>query len=177
MHWEIHPPRPLRFPSGGDFAPLGPWEISRASGDVFPNTSLLSAVYGYNHTQGCTEYLHMNPECSDIWIVLCVFVGAGTFDCDHFISSFWSILHWYYGCTSHLDSKWTFVYNIWASSSKFSSSTKSLSNGYRQHLNIYTMSSSSFSSSSEKRARSQPRACQRTKGLPASGYYVDLWLS
>ena len=25
-----------------------PWEISRASGDVFPNTFLLSAVYGYN---------------------------------------------------------------------------------------------------------------------------------
>ena len=25
-----------------------PWEISRSSGDVFPNTSLLSAVYGYN---------------------------------------------------------------------------------------------------------------------------------
>ena len=70
MHWEIHPPRPSRFPSGGDFAPLGPRdcpraspsgnlsglgvqnprprEISRASGDVFPNTSLLSAVYGYN---------------------------------------------------------------------------------------------------------------------------------
>ena len=69
MHWEIHPPRPSRFPSGVDFAPLGPrdfpraspsgnlsglgvqnprpWEISRASGDVFPNTSLLSAVYGY----------------------------------------------------------------------------------------------------------------------------------
>ena len=62
-------PRPSRFPSGGDFAPLGPrdcpraspsgnlsglgvqnprpWEISWASGDVFPNTSLLSAVYGY----------------------------------------------------------------------------------------------------------------------------------
>ena len=28
-----------------------PWEISRASGDVFPNTSLLSAVYGYNIAQ------------------------------------------------------------------------------------------------------------------------------
>ena len=70
MHWEIHPPRSSRFPSGGDFAPRGPRdcprakpegnlegrgvqnprprEISRASGDVFPNTSLLSAVYGYN---------------------------------------------------------------------------------------------------------------------------------
>ena len=70
MHWKIHPPRPSRFPSGGDFAPLGPrdcpraspscnlsglgvqnphpWEISWASGGVFPNTSLLSAVYGLN---------------------------------------------------------------------------------------------------------------------------------
>ena len=70
MHWKIHPPRPSRFPSGGDFAPLGPrdcpraspsgnlsglgvqnprpWEISWASGSVFSNTSLPSAVYGYN---------------------------------------------------------------------------------------------------------------------------------
>ena len=31
MHWEIHPPRPLRFPSGGDFAPLGPRDFPRAS--------------------------------------------------------------------------------------------------------------------------------------------------
>ena len=45
---------------------------------------------------------------------------------------------------------------------------------YLCHLDI----SSSFLSS-DKRARSQPRACQRTKGTkgtPASGYYVDLWL-
>ena len=70
MHWKIHPPRPSRFPSGGDFAPLGPrdcpraspsgnlsglgvqnprpWEISWASGGVFSDTSLLSAVYGFN---------------------------------------------------------------------------------------------------------------------------------
>ena len=48
MHWKIHPPRPSRFPSGGDFAPLGPWEISWASGSVFSKTSRLSAVYGYN---------------------------------------------------------------------------------------------------------------------------------
>ena len=60
MYWKIHPPQPSRFPSGGDFAPLGPrdslgprgakprpWEISWASGGVFSNTSLLSAVYGY----------------------------------------------------------------------------------------------------------------------------------
>ena len=47
MHWKIHPPRPSRFPSGGDFAPLGPWEISWASGGVFSDTSLLSAVYGF----------------------------------------------------------------------------------------------------------------------------------
>ena len=30
--------------------------------------------------------------------------------------------------------------------------------------------------SSEKRSRSQPRACQRTKRPPASGFYVELWL-
>ena len=33
---------------GRGFCTPRPWEISRASGDVFPNTSLLSAVYGYN---------------------------------------------------------------------------------------------------------------------------------
>ena len=81
MHWEIHPPRPSRFPSGVDFAPLGPrdfpraspsgnlsglgvqnprpWEISRASGDVFPNISLFSTVYGYN----TTLLLHCNSTC------------------------------------------------------------------------------------------------------------------
>ena len=70
MHWKIHPPRPSRFPSGGDFAPLGPRdcpraspsgnlsglgvqnppprEISRASGGVFSNTSRLEAVYGHS---------------------------------------------------------------------------------------------------------------------------------
>ena len=45
---ENTPPRPSRFPSGGHFAPLGPWEISWDSGSVFSNTSLLSAVFGYN---------------------------------------------------------------------------------------------------------------------------------
>ena len=50
MYWEIHPPRAL--PSG-NLSGLGvqnprPREISWASGDVFPNTSLLSAVYGFN---------------------------------------------------------------------------------------------------------------------------------
>ena len=43
---------PRASPSG-NLSGLGvqnprPREISRASGDVFPNTSLLSAVYGYN---------------------------------------------------------------------------------------------------------------------------------
>ena len=65
MHWEIHPPWPSRFPSGGGFAPLGPRdcprEISRASGDVFPNTSLLSAVYGYNTHHG----VHGKKMCND----------------------------------------------------------------------------------------------------------------
>ena len=40
MHWKIHPPRPSRFPKGGDFAPLGPRDcpraISRASGCKIP---------------------------------------------------------------------------------------------------------------------------------------------
>ena len=47
---------PRDFPRAGILHPsaleialgLRPREISRASGDVFPNTSLLSAVYGYN---------------------------------------------------------------------------------------------------------------------------------
>ena len=57
MYWEIHPPRPERFPKGGDFAPRGPRdcprakpegrgvqnprprEISRAEGGVFSNAS------------------------------------------------------------------------------------------------------------------------------------------
>ena len=44
-------PRPSRLPSG-NLSGLGvqnprPWEISCASGSVFSNTSLLSAVYGY----------------------------------------------------------------------------------------------------------------------------------
>ena len=41
-----------------DFAPLGPWEISWASGDVFPNTSLLSAVYGYNTSLLLAVYIY-----------------------------------------------------------------------------------------------------------------------
>ena len=70
MYWEIHPPRPERFPKGGDFAPRGPRdfprakpegnlegrgvqnprprEISRAEGGVFPNASRLEAVYGHS---------------------------------------------------------------------------------------------------------------------------------
>ena len=98
MHWEIHPPRPLRFPSGGDFAPLGPrdfpraspsgnlsglgvqnprpWEISRASGDVFPNTSLLSAVYGFN----ARELRHLTDT---IMGVICdKIVLIGSFQCN-----------------------------------------------------------------------------------------------
>ena len=29
-YWEIHPPRPKRFPEGGDFAPRGPRDCPRA---------------------------------------------------------------------------------------------------------------------------------------------------
>ena len=62
-------PKARRFPKGRDFAPLGPWEISRASGEVSPDTSLTSALYGYNillHLQ-----INMCFNCqlvsSDIW--------------------------------------------------------------------------------------------------------------
>ena len=48
MYWEILPPRPERFPKGRGVQNPRPREISRAEGDVFPNASLLSAVYGYN---------------------------------------------------------------------------------------------------------------------------------
>ena len=70
MYWEIHPPRPKRFPKGGDFAPRDPRdctrakpegnlegrgvqnphprEISRAEGGVFPNAPRLEAVYGHS---------------------------------------------------------------------------------------------------------------------------------
>ena len=30
MYWKIHPPRPKRFPKGGDFAPRGPRDCPRA---------------------------------------------------------------------------------------------------------------------------------------------------
>ena len=40
MYWKIHPPRPKRFPEGGDFAPRGPRDcpraISRAKGCKIP---------------------------------------------------------------------------------------------------------------------------------------------
>ena len=67
---ENTPPRPKRFPKGGDFAPRGPRdcprakpegnlegrgvqnprtrEISRAEGGVFSDTSRLEAVYGHS---------------------------------------------------------------------------------------------------------------------------------
>ena len=70
MYRKIHPPRPKRFPKGGDFAPRGPRdcprakpegnlegrgvqnprtrEISRAEGGVFSDTSRLEAVYGHS---------------------------------------------------------------------------------------------------------------------------------
>ena len=56
-------PSALDFPRAspsGNLSGLGvqnprPWEISRASGDVFPNTSLLSAVYGYNNFESLLE--------------------------------------------------------------------------------------------------------------------------
>ena len=52
LEYPIHAPRPSKLPSG-NLSGLGvqnprPWEISWASGGVFSNTFLLSAVYGYN---------------------------------------------------------------------------------------------------------------------------------
>ena len=83
MYWEIHPPRPERFPKGGDFAPRGPRdfprakpegnlegrgvqnprprEISRAEGDVFPNASRLEAVYVHS--------LSISREVLILWCV------------------------------------------------------------------------------------------------------------
>ena len=58
MHWEIHPSLTLRFTSVGNFAPLGPWTISGASGAKSPplgisqspihRSSWRFSVYGYN---------------------------------------------------------------------------------------------------------------------------------
>ena len=84
MYWEIHPPRPERFPKGVDFAPRGPRdfprakpegnlegrgvqnprprEISRAEGDVFPNASRLEAVY-----------VHSLSISREVLILWCVF--------------------------------------------------------------------------------------------------------
>ena len=49
---ENTPPRPKRFPKGGDFAPRCLRDCPEGNlfdlGDVFSNTSLLSAVYGPN---------------------------------------------------------------------------------------------------------------------------------
>ena len=71
MYWVVHPlqprdfPRPSRCPSGFALGTsLRPREISRASGDLFPNTSLLSAVYGYNTSRLEAVYGHsliINP--------------------------------------------------------------------------------------------------------------------
>ena len=52
LGWGFCTPRPSRLPSG-NLLGLGvqnphPWEIFWASGGVFSNTSLLSAVYGFN---------------------------------------------------------------------------------------------------------------------------------
>ena len=63
MHWEIHPPRPSR--------------------DVFPNTSLLSAVYGYNkhfhkrkESENSFSFVVFNfPFC---WVKLLIVLMART---------------------------------------------------------------------------------------------------
>ena len=86
MYRKIHPPRPERFPEGGDYAPRGPRdcprakpegnlegrgvqnprprEISRAEGGVFSDTSRLEAVYGHS--------LILDREGSDLTLSGCI---------------------------------------------------------------------------------------------------------
>ena len=57
IHNALGPRDCPRASPSGNLSGLGvqnprPWEISWASGGVFSNTSLLSAVYGYNAHQG-----------------------------------------------------------------------------------------------------------------------------
>ena len=66
MHWEIHPPRPSRFPSGGDS--LGPRDcpraISRASGCKIP-----ALVKSLGH-RGMYFPIHpSSQQCTDTIII------------------------------------------------------------------------------------------------------------
>ena len=66
MHWEIHPPRPLRFPSGGDFAPLGPRDFPQA-GILHP--SALGKSLG---PQGMYFPIHPSSrQCTDTICIAC----------------------------------------------------------------------------------------------------------
>ena len=60
MYWEIHPPRPERYPEGCKIPARG--KISRAEGDVFPNASRLEAVY-----------VHSLSISREVLILWCVF--------------------------------------------------------------------------------------------------------
>ena len=64
MHWEIHPPRPSRFPSTLEISlGLRPREISRVSpnllgvGDGFPNTALVLVEHEYIALQIYSTYI------------------------------------------------------------------------------------------------------------------------
>ena len=74
MYWEIHPPRPERFPKGGDFAPRGPRDFPRAkpegnlSGLVIHQRYLLLLVPPTLAVAGDVMFamhmLHLQPNVS-----------------------------------------------------------------------------------------------------------------
>ena len=62
MHCKIHPPRPWRFPSGGDFAPLVPRDW-RASGGKIPALGKALGPRGvyfpiHPSSRQCTDTIH-----------------------------------------------------------------------------------------------------------------------
>ena len=57
MYWEIHPPRPERFPKGGDFAPRGPERFP--GGEARGKSRWLRGMYFPMHpdSRQCTSIL------------------------------------------------------------------------------------------------------------------------
>ena len=67
MHWEIHHPRPSRFPLGGDFAPLGPRDFPRAlpSGNLSGLGKSLGRrgwIFQYLPRFGGARIQHLRPQ-------------------------------------------------------------------------------------------------------------------
>ena len=50
MYWEIYPPRPERFPKGGDFAPRGPRDCLRAKPEGSLDINPVAIEYQEIHT-------------------------------------------------------------------------------------------------------------------------------